>query len=280
MITGAGGQLGQTLLAAFAGDGPTVGLARADLDVTRGRDVLRTMAALTPRAIINCSAFNAVDRAEDEPQEAFAVNALAVANLARAAAEAGAVLVHYGTDFVFDGDTHRPYAESDAPRPASTYAASKLVGEWLACDAPAHYVLRVESLFGGPSTRTSSVDRLIAALAAGTPAPVFTDRVVSPSYVEDVAAATAHLLAHAAPAGLYHCVNTGWCTWLELGEEIARQLGVAAALQPIRMQDLKLRARRPRYCALSNEKLRSAGFAMPTWQSALERHLARSRTGM
>lgn len=280
VITGAAGQLGQTLVAAFAGDGPTVGLTRADLDVTDGRDVLRTMASLTPRVIINCAAFNAVDRAEDEPQEAFAVNALAVANLARAAAEAGAVLVHYGTDFVFDGDTHHPYGEADPPRPASTYAASKLVGEWLARDAPTHYVLRVESLFGGPSTRTSSVDRLIAAQAAGTPAPVFTDRVVSPSYVEDVAAATAHLLAQGAPAGLYHCVNTGSCTWLELGEEIARQLGVAPALQPIRMQDLKLRARRPRYCALSNEKLRSAGFAMPTWQSALERHLARSRRGM
>jgi len=279
VITGAAGQLGQTLVQALAADGHTRGLTRADLDVTRGRDVLRTMEELQPQAIVNCSAFNAVDRAEDEAAEAFRVNALAVINLARAADACGAILVHYSSDFVFDGETDRPYREEDPPRPAGTYAASKLVGEWFARDAAQHYVLRVESLFGGVNRLKGSVDRIIEAVETGQAAPVFIDRVASPSYVFDVAAATAHLLRSNAPAGIYHCVNSGFCTWFEMGQEIARQLHVTPALRPIRMSDLALRAPRPRYCALSNEKLRLAGCDMPTWQSALQRHLARRRAG-
>jgi dTDP-4-dehydrorhamnose reductase len=274
VITGAAGQLGQALVEALAGDRPTCGLTHRDLDVTDGREVLRTMSELRPAAIINCAAYNAVDRAEDEPGHAFAINALAVANLARAAAAASVPLVHYSTDFVFDGEADRPYTEESVPRPAGVYAASKLAGEWLARDAPQHYVLRVESLFGGVYRLRSSIDRISDALEAGQAAPVFVDRIVSPSYVFDVAAATKHLLRSQAPVGLYHCVNTGAGTWLQVGEEIVRQLRVASTLQPVTMTELRLRAPRPRYCALSNEKLRLAGFDMPTWQSAIERYLA------
>ena len=279
VITGAAGQLGQTLVAALAGEYRTLGLSHRDLDVTSGDHVARTIASLQPRAIVNCAAFNAVDRAEDEPEEAFDINALAVANLARAATAAGATLIHYGSDFVFDGEADRPYREDDRPRPCGVYAASKLVGEWLAQDVADHYVLRVESLFGGFYRLKSSVDRIIEALVEGRTAPVFVDRVVSPSYVFDVAAATAFVLRDRPPAGVYHCVNTGSCSWLELGEEITRQLRPPGTLQPIRVSEVPLKAPRPRYCALSNDKLRAAGFTMPTWQSALERHLARYQTG-
>jgi dTDP-4-dehydrorhamnose reductase len=140
-------------------------------------------------------------------------------------------------------------------------------------------VLRVESLFGGVYRLKSSVDRIVEQLEAGERAPVFTDRVVSPSYVFDVAAATAHLLRTRPASGIYHCVNTGSCTWFELGEAIARELGVEPLLRPMRTDDLPLRAPRPRYCALSNDKLRRAGWDMPTWQAALHRHLARRRAG-
>jgi dTDP-4-dehydrorhamnose reductase len=280
VVTGAAGQLGQALVDSFAREWRTVGLTRHDLDVTNGREVARTMGGLQPQVIVNCAAFNAVDPAEDEPEQAFRVNALAVINLARAAEAAGARLVHYSSDFVFDGDADRPYVEDDPPRPASTYAASKLVGEWLATSAKNYYVLRVESLFGGLYRLGSSIDRIVEALEAGRPATVFIDRVVSPSYVFDVVAATAHLLRSGAATGLYHCVNTGSCTWFELGQEIGRQLQVEATLRPVRMSELPLRAARPRYCALSNEKLRRAGFDMPTWQSALRRHLAPRHPGL
>jgi dTDP-4-dehydrorhamnose reductase len=153
------------------------------------------------------------------------------------------------------------------------YAQSKLIGEWMAADAPRHYVLRVESLFGG-ATRRSSVDRIADAVRSGGPAPVFHDRVVSPSFVSDVADASAFLLGARPAWGIYHCVNTGHATWYEVGQEIARDLGQPdSALQKISVADVVLRASRPQYAALSNRKLAAAGFEMPTWQDAMRRYL-------
>ena len=118
--------------------------------------------------------------------------------LARAAAAAGATLVHYSSDFVFDGTASRPYTEDDRPNPQSVYAASKLLGEWFALEARRAFVLRVESLFGAPSGRAAgraASDRIVAGIEAGREVPVFTDRTVSPSYVVDVAEATRALVA-------------------------------------------------------------------------------------
>jgi dTDP-4-dehydrorhamnose reductase len=273
VVVGAAGQLGQVMMTVAGRRWATVGLTRAEVDITDAQALRDAVARHQPRAIVNCAAYNQVDRAEDEAELALEVNALAVRTLARTAAETGATLVHYSTDFVFDGTTDRPYREDDAPRPRGVYAASKLLGEWFASDAPAHYVLRVESLFGGPGGRTSSFDRIVDLVAAGGPVKVFTDRVVSPSYVWDIAAATAHLLESEAPRGVYHCVNSGHATWQQVAEEVVRRLGVRATLEPIRLDDLVLPAPRPKYCALSNEKLRQAGADMPSWQDALGRYL-------
>jgi len=276
LVTGAAGQLGQAIVAGFSPGHDVVAFARGDLDLAVHDEVVRLVAGSAPDVVINCAAYNQVDRAEDDVAAALDANAFAVRSLGRAALQAGARLVHYSTDFVFDGEADRPYTENDAPRPKSVYGQSKLLGEWFALDAGA-YVLRVESLFGGPKPR-SSVDRIIEALGSGQDARVFVDRVVSPSYVDDVAAATAVLLERGAPAGLYHCVNTGHGTWQELGLEIARLMERPPRLTPVRVADVPMRASRPRYCALSNEKLANAGVAMPTWQDALRRYVARSGT--
>ncbi len=170
--------------------------------------------------------------------------------------------MHYSTDFVFDGvDRSTPYTEADAARPQSVYGTSKLVGEWQAAIAPRAYVLRVESLFGGVYVR-SSVDKLIAGLERGEPLRVFADRSLTPSYVADVVQATRHLVETEAPAGLYHCVNSGVTNWLELTEELARLTGRSetARLEPVAFASVTLKAKRPQYCALSNAKLRAAGF--------------------
>ncbi len=272
LITGAAGQLGQALMARTHHE--VIRWTRADIDLTRHRDVRRAIEALAPDAIINCASYNLVDQSEDEQVTALDVNAMAVGTLARAAGALNAVLIHYSTDFVFSGTATSPYTETDTPEPHSAYAQSKLVGEWLATDAPRHYVLRVESMFGGPHRR-SSIDRIADAIRGGQPAPVFYDRVVSPSFVADVADATAFLLESGAEPGLYHCVNTGHASWLEVGREIARRLGRSdSALEPISVDDVKLRAHRPRFAALSNAKLARAGFVMPTWQDAIRRYLS------
>lgn len=279
LVTGSSGQLGTAIVSAFSGWQIAAHTHRT-LDITDIHAVKRTVAEVQPQVIVNCVGFNLVDDAESRPLDAFAINAFAVRTLARAAEDNAAILVHYGSDFVFaglDGPDTPPYDESVPPSPRSVYAASKLVGEWLALESPRAYVLRVESLFGLPvdwNGRRGSLDTIVAGLEAGREIPVFTDRTVSPSYVVDVAAATRHLVEAAAPFGLYHCVNSGHASWYQVGIELARLLGVAARLKPTTTDQVRFAAARPRFCALSNRKLASAGFDMPTWQDAVQRWLA------
>jgi dTDP-4-dehydrorhamnose reductase len=273
LVTGAAGQLGRAIVRRFSEFSDVSATRRQDLDITDERDVLRVVASAAPDVIVNCSAYNAVDRAEDVPADALQANAFGVLSLSRAARACGATLVHYGTDFVFDGTATDPYRESDAAKPLSNYGSSKLLGEWFAAEAPLHYVLRVESLFGGERAK-SSVDRILEGLRRGDAVRVFVDRTVTPSYVEDVADATVAVLERHLPSGLYHCVNSGVTTWAGIAEEAARLLGCDATLERVSFDDVVLRARRPKYCALSNEKLRRAGIVMPTWQDALARYVA------
>jgi dTDP-4-dehydrorhamnose reductase len=273
LVTGAQGQLGSTIAGAYAARAEIIGLTRHQLDVGDSAAVERVVTSHRPDVVINCAAFNEVDGAEDHPIDAIQINALAVRALATAANACGACLVHYGTDFVFDGrQGDRPYDETDPPSPMSVYGASKLLGEWFAADVPRCYVLRVESLFGG-TRRPSTIDRIVGAIRAGKPARVFVDRTVTPSFVEDVSEATWRLLEIDAAPGVYHCVNTGVTTWFDLAREIARVLNMDAELVPTRVAEVALRAKRPQYAALSNEKLRRAGVDMPAWQDAIRRYL-------
>jgi dTDP-4-dehydrorhamnose reductase len=273
LVTGAAGRLGAAIVQTFH-DAQVIAHTRSSLDITDPEAVSRAVADGRPDVIVNCAAFNDVDGAEDAPIEALAVNAFAPRNLARAAHEVGATLVHYSTDFVFDGKASRPYREDDRPQPQSTYAASKLLGEWLALDAPAAYVLRVESLFGSARDwdgRQGTMDGIVAGIEAGREVRVFTDRVVSPSYTPDIAAATRYLVATGAQPGLYHCVNAGQGTWFEVAQAVADLLQVTPHLVPVSVKDVQLKARRPQFCALSPQKLTDAGFQMPHWREALAR---------
>ena len=272
LVVGAAGQLGSAMVRRLSHETTVVGLTRRELELTNHAAVATVVARERPAVILNCAAYNAVDQAEGAVADALAVNAFVPQSLARAARAVDATLVHYSTDFVFDGHASRPYTESDAPNPQSVYGQSKLIGEWLASDAPRAYVLRVESLFGGPAAR-SSIDRIIASLRSGEPARVFVDRVVTPSFVDDVVDATWSLLTREAEPGLYHVVNAGETTWHALGAEAARLLGTDANLVPVRVADVPMRAARPQYCALSTARLAGAGVSMPAWQDALARYI-------
>jgi len=276
-VFGASGQLGAVVVDACRERHDVAAFGHETVDITNDEAVFAAVADARPDALINCAAYNLVDAAEDHPLDAMNINAMAVQALARAAVAHGASLVHYSTDFVFDGTATAPYTEEDQPNPRSVYAASKLVGEWLAADVPRAYVLRVESLFGrAPDGRPAkgSLETILKALLAGDEARVFEDRTVTPSYVVDIAEATLQLLERRAAPGVYHCVNSGSATWLELATELARLLGVAPKLVPVRLADVAFRARRPQYCALSNAKLAAAGAVMPPWQDALARYVA------
>jgi len=274
VLTGAAGQLGQVLTRDLKRTHEVFALTRSSLELTDRTVVPERVAKQRPEVIVNCAAYNDVDGAEENVRTALDVNAFAVQSLAEAAALADATLVHFGSDFVFDGRASGPYNEKDRPNPRSVYGASKLLGEVFAQVVPKHYVLRVESLFGGPGGK-STVDRMAADLLGGRPVRAFYDRTVSPSYVEHVSVAVRRLIEKRAPYGLYHCTNSGFTTWYELALELARLLKVSGpAIVPVSADTVVLRAPRPKYCALANNKLGHAGVDMPRWQTALEQYVA------
>jgi dTDP-4-dehydrorhamnose reductase len=275
VITGAHGLLAAAIVREFAANHELVLLSHERLDITDDRAVAHTIATERPSAVINCAVYNGVDAAEDEPAQALRVNAFGVLALAKATRDIAATLVHFSSDFVFDGETDHPYSEEDRANPRSTYGASKLLGDWFALASPRAYVMRVESLFGPPNAagRRGSLATIVDHLRRGEEVPVFVDRVVSPSCTLDVARATRVLVERQAPPGLYHCVNSGHATWSEIAEHAAQLLGLPLRKRELTLETAGLRARRPRYCALSNAKLAAAGVNMRTWEDALAEFL-------
>lgn len=275
LLTGAGAQLAGALRERFEGHCALTAVTRQECDIARLADVTRVAADVRPEVIINCASYNDVDGAERDPEAALAANGLALAGLADAAARWNAVLLHYSTDFVFDPAVDPGPMREDAPiSPRSLYAQSKLLGEILAKRAPKHYVLRVASLFGG-SRAKSSLDRIAAAIRRGDIVKAFANRTVTPSYVDDLAEAAAALLARDVPYGLYHCVNSGHGTWVDVARAIAVESGVDPdrAVTPVPFDPAAFPARRPTYAALSNAALAAHGVTMPLWRDAIARYV-------
>lgn len=277
VIVGAAGRLGRTLRQDLESAGrDVVALTRADVDVTDPDAVTRTISQCEPYVVVNCTAYNAVDGAETDAGAAFAVNAVAPGLLARAADGAGALFVHYGTDFVFDGYSRTPYVESDSTNPLSVYGSSKLAGEIeVRRSVDRHYILRVASLFGGTGARDHrpTIDAIAQLLISGKTVRALVDRTVSPSHVSDVSRATCELLEGTATYGTYHCVSSGVTTWYDLAHHVAACLGLSTPIEPLTVAELKTAARRPQFCALSNAKLRGAGVKLSDWQSVVALHL-------
>ncbi len=276
LVTGARGLLAGAIVREFGAGHDVVALNREQLDITDDRAVADVVAAERPELVVNCAVHNGVDAAEEDPAPALEVNAFGVLALARAATAAGAALVHFSSDFVFDGETDRPYSEEDRANPRGAYGASKLLGDWFALECPRGYVLRVESLFGPASAdgRRGSLATIVDRIRHRDEVPVFIDRVVSPTWTPEVARAARVLVEREAPPGLYHCVNSGHATWAEIAERAAQLLALPLRKRELTLETAGLRARRPRYCALSNAKLAAAGVTMRPWEDALVEFLA------
>lgn len=277
-VVSAKGQLGAAVVQAAGEQHEVVTFERSTLDVTDAAAVEQAIARVKPEVVINCSGYNMVDAAESHPVEALQVNAFAVRALARAARQAGAVLVHYSTDFVFDpAEDPGLLVETSPVAPRSVYAQSKLLGELLAKRTPRHWVFRVASLYGGHRTK-SSLDRIATMLLEGGTVKAFANRTVTSSYVPDLADALARALALDIAPGVYHCVNTGKATWLDVARTLATALGRDAdqAVTPSVFDPAAFPARRPTYAALSNAALAAQGVTLPVWQDAIARY-ARAR---
>ncbi len=276
-VLGAAGQLGRDLCPRLPGE--AVPLARAEIDLTRHDGMSEVLAGLRLDVLVNCAAYNLVDRAEHEPEAAFAVNAWGVRALARACREKGVRLVHFSSDYVFGLDSTRatPLREDDLPGPVNVYGLSKLAGEYLArAECPDALVIRTSGLYGRHGTGGKGgnfVETMLRLAREGKPIRVVNDQRCTPSYTVDVAEAAAALVSSGA-TGLHHVTNAGDCTWYEFAREIFSRSGLKPDLTSIASTGRAAAARRPQYSVLGSGP--EAGRSRPVprhWSDALAAYL-------
>src|SRR5437763_7997516 len=277
-LIGVTGQLGFDLARTFDLPGELIRLTHADLDLLETGAIARVMRDVRPTHVVNAAAYNLVDRAEDERERAFALNAEAVGTLAETCEVLGATLVHFSTDYVFDGAKTSAYTESDAPAPLSVYAESKLAGERLAlARCRRAFVIRVCGLYGvaqsATAGRTNFVETMLRLAGQGQALRVVRDQVLTPSYTLDLAPKVWRVLARGAP-GLYHLANAGQTSFYDFAREIFRLSGLTPSLTPVTAAEYGARARRPPYSVMARTRLAALGEDdLRPWQAALAAYL-------
>ena len=279
VVFGAGGQLGIELVRELeARQYAVLALDRAQVDITDRPAVESALARYDAEVVFNAAAYNQVDVAEQEPQAAFAVNGLAVRNLALACRQVDARLVHFSTDYVFDGTASRPYVEEDPTHPLGAYAVSKLAGELYAqayLDNP--LIIRTSGVFGpgGLATARGNFVELMLRLArSANPIRVVEDHVASPTFAPLLAARTIDLIG-SGNSGVFHIGGGAPISWFEFARQIFEAAGLTPTLLPTNEREFRTPARRPKYSALSNAKMERAGLApMPPLGEAIQRYFA------
>lgn len=279
VVLGANGQLGVDICAALTSAGhEVVGLTHADIEIVDANSVATIFAARRPEAIVNTAAMHHVDRCEEDPAKAFAINGIGIRNVAQAAATIGAYFLHVSTDYVFDGTKQAPYVETDAPKPLNVYGNSKLAGEYFTLTSGGEAaVLRVSGIYGASPCRAKgglNFVRLMLKLAAERPEiRVVDDEILTPTYTVDIAQQVA-MLVNARRPGLFHGTAQGSCSWYEFASTIFSLTGTKANLQKARPGEFPAKVRRPSYSVLDNAALAAAGIdIMPAWSDGLARYL-------
>ncbi len=273
LIIGGRGMLGQYLSQAFVDYRPTV-WDRDEIDITNQNLVQEKILALRPDVIINAAAYNDVDGAERDDELAKKINGYAVGYLAKVAKELGAVLIHYSTDYVFDGEKETGYGEGDQPNPISQYGRSKYLGEQeLQENCSRYYLIRLSRLFGqkgsGQNVKSSFVDKMLELAQNRDELAVVDEEISCPTYAADLAEQTKKIVSEKMPFGIYHVVNSGGCTWYDLAKEIFAIRGLSIKINPTTGENFVRPARRPACSILLNTKLP----ALRTWQQALRDYL-------
>ena len=296
LVTGAAGQVGFELARELEGRAEVVARDRASLDISRAGTLARALREIRPQVILNAAAYTAVDRAESEPEAARAANATAPAVMAEEAKRSGALLIHFSTDYVFDGDKPTPYVEDDAPNPLSVYGATKLAGEEAirasGCD---HLILRTSWVYGARGR--NFLLTMLRLAGERSELRVVDDQRGAPTSSRQLARAVRDLLLAGAgdraiesadldrlraASGTYHATAAGETTWFAFAQAIFAGRGRtrghgfnAPRLLAIPTREYPTPARRPTNSVLSNAKLNAAlGVRVPSWQSGLEETLS------
>ncbi len=271
LILGAKGSLGQTFVDLYK-DHEVFAWDRDELDITNEQAVMEKIKTLHPDLIINCAAYNAVDKAEEEREVADSINGYAVGFIAKAANETGATVVHFSTNYVFAGDNQEGYNEDDQTSPKSVYAKSKLLGEMeLAENCQNYYLIRTQWLYGRDSItgKASFVDLMLKLANEGKEIRGITDEFGQPTYVVDLAHAVRALIEQNQPFGIYHLTNSGSCSWYDWAHEIFKIKNIRANLLEGKRADFNRPALRPQYGALNNMKF----IQLRPWHEALKEYL-------
>ncbi len=266
--------MGRALVQILGARHDLVPLERNDLDVSGLNAVRETVGRIQPDWIVHAAAYTRVDDAEREPEAAWRTNALGSRNVAAAAREAGAAMLYYSTDYVFDGRSRRPYSEWDATVPLNVYGRSKLGGEQEVRHlCPAHLIVRTSWLFGPGGSHF--VGKILEHARHNRPLRVIDDQVGSPTYTLDLAAASLQLL-DANARGIFHVTNSGSCSWYELACTVLELAGLEVPISPIPTSEFPTPATRPAYTVLGRSCFEAIGAPpLRPWQEAVADFLER-----
>jgi dTDP-4-dehydrorhamnose reductase len=277
VVVGAGGQLARDLISRLGSQ--VAGLSRSECDLTRPDETRAKLTALRPDMVFNCSAYNFVDRAESEPEAAFAVNGWGVRHLAMICRDLDCILVHYSTNYVFGLDVQRstPYFETDIPGPINAYGVGKLAGEYFVrAICPKHFVIRTAALFGlgAIGGKGNFVELMLRLAREGQSIRVVNDQVCTPTSTADLAVATIALLK-TGRYGLYQITNSGSSSWHEYAQTIFDLTGVRANLKGVTSEEFGAPAKRPHYSVMASTAYEALGFKpLRPWREALAEYLA------
>ena len=274
-VIGSTGQLGTELMKTLNDDHELVGLTHQDIEVA-DYDSCLILKEHRPDIVITTAAFHKTDQCEEEPLKTFSVNALGARNVALVSKEIAATAVFISTDYVFDGSKKKPYTEDDVPAPINTYGISKLASEHFTRQNPKHYIVRIASVFGaaGASGKGGNfVETMITKAKKNETITVIDDMWMSPTYTKDAASILKGILELQLPFGVYHATNKGYCSWYQFAQEIFQITGLNPTLTPIKTEQLSLKARRPRFSALTSTKLSRYNIEPREWKEALRAYL-------
>ena len=280
-VIGARGQLGSDLIDLLGAQ--AWGLGHTEIEITRPESIAEVLGSQPLSCVINCAAYNWVDRAEQEPEAAFATNAFGVRHLARWCATQDVPLLQVSTDHVFGDSTGRaefPWTEHDTPVPVSAYAASKLAGEhFVRAHCQRYWIVRTCGLYGRHAARGKGnfVETMLRLAGERTELRVVADQYCTPTSTYDLARGIVALI-QTRDYGVHQITNAGDCSWYEFAAEIFRLSGKSLTLHPISSADYAAPARRPAYSVLNCARFEQAtGLKLPSWQAALSDYL-NSRT--
>jgi dTDP-4-dehydrorhamnose reductase len=281
-VIGANGQLGSDVLRAFARNGDEVcPMTHSEIELADIDSVSRTLKESKPDIVVNTAAMHHVEKCEDAPEQAFAVNAIGARNLALVTADVGAVLMHVSTDYVFDGRKGSPYEEEDAPQPLNVYGNSKLAGEYFVRSlSEKHFVLRTSAIYGKSPCRAKGgrnfIQLMLKLAGERDEIRVVDNEVVSPTSTAELAQQLV-ALSRCDCYGLYHATAEGSCSWFEFARTIFSLTNTADKLKVAGPNEFPAKVPRPKYSVLENKALKSRGLnKLGPWQNGLQAYLEQS----